>query len=413
VIRLDSRIALQDTKKRSLDKSLFFQRLKDIIGKHRNNEELKNELENIKKTVKTVVKNGSIISQRIIEILPHFTLHNETHFFNVLAFMEQLVPESTMDKLCAVECALAILSAFTHDIAMAISLEEKNKITGLAGKECDEHKAFLDFCNGRKKLLEVKEQLENRLLSSSSKEDIVWRIEALKQRLLGDYIRSTHSHEEIGFNRIHKWLDALEKDNPITFTYNRLDLKPLLCFLDVSHGQSMNWIEEAMVKKGYKKNDVYEMHSTDGTVNLAYLSWILHLADLLDCDSSRTPPVIYHHIGITDHVSKEHWEKHLSVHTIDFRKKKETGNVNLVFISHSCSGPIIHKMILDHVNYVNYQLNEIRTAMHTAPYGDKEKYMLNLPVRAGSDIQEQRDMKRINAHTYITISALNWLRMRL
>ena len=310
MIKLDERIKLQHQRDRSLEQSLFYQRLCNEIVKKYDNNPLKPELENLIRTVKRVTEQADIISTRIIEILPHYTLHNETHFYNVLAFMEQMVPEKTMADLSALECALAILAAFTHDLAMVIPLEEKSKILGKGPhKGCGEHKEFLNFCIRQKQYGEVMADLENRLSASASekREDIEWRIEILTERLLGDYIRSTHSHKERGYNCINTWLTAFEADNKLSFTYNGLPFKSLLCFLDVSHGQGMSWIEGEMVRKNRELKDVYTMSAADGTVNLAYLSWLLHLADLLDCDASRTPPIIYRHIGITDQVSKAHF----------------------------------------------------------------------------------------------------------
>ena len=132
MIHLDKRILLQlnqdpsrQAESRSLTQSLFFRRLRDEIPKEYENTPLKKELDTLIRTVKTIAGKASEISSYIVTIFPNYTLHNETHFYNVLAFMEQLVPEKTLARLSALECALGILAAFTHDLAMIISEEEK------------------------------------------------------------------------------------------------------------------------------------------------------------------------------------------------------------------------------------------------------------------------------------------------
>ncbi|MCB1781821.1 MAG: hypothetical protein KDJ34_17365, partial [Candidatus Competibacteraceae bacterium] len=64
--------------------------------------------------VRWVVENAQIISGQIVRRLPQYTLHNGTHLFNVLAIMEELLPEATRRQLTPLECALCILAAFTH-----------------------------------------------------------------------------------------------------------------------------------------------------------------------------------------------------------------------------------------------------------------------------------------------------------
>ncbi|MBN2444672.1 MAG: ATP-binding protein, partial [Spirochaetales bacterium] len=383
--------------------SLFYRRLKEEIRKEHENTPLKKELETLIRTVETVAGKASEISSHIVKILPHYTLHNETHFYNVLAFMEQLVPEPTLASMSALECALGIFAAFTHDLAMVISEEEKRKILGQGPHEgCEEHAKFQGFCMEQKQYGEAPVHLETRSAASApeKQEDVKWRIDALRERLLGDYIRSTHSHTGRGYNCINTWLTAFEADEDISFTYHGLSYKSLLCLLDVSHGQAMNWIEKEMKRRNRTLSDVYEMSTADGPVNFAYVSWLLHLADLLDCDASHTPPVIYRHIGITDQVSKAHWEKHLSVDCINFCYNKEKEEFDLTFVSHSCPSPIIHKMILDHVKQVNAQITEIRTAMYTAPFDGKEKYLLNLPASACAEIKEERDDRDKEKYLY-------------
>ena len=60
--------------------------------------------------------------------MPEYTLHDYTHSISILNIAANIIPEQTLNSLNNIELSLIIFSAFLHDIGMACSEEERNKI---------------------------------------------------------------------------------------------------------------------------------------------------------------------------------------------------------------------------------------------------------------------------------------------
>ena len=58
--------------------------------------------------LKTVIKN-----------MPEFTLHDETHIFNMLAIIDKIIPKNNMKELSIPDLLMLIISVFLYDIGMA------------------------------------------------------------------------------------------------------------------------------------------------------------------------------------------------------------------------------------------------------------------------------------------------------
>src|SRR6266404_1200990 len=64
------------------------------------------------------------LSNDVIRYMPLYTLHNERHILNVIGWMERLLGADGLAALSPLESALAILSAYVHDLGMTLSAEE-------------------------------------------------------------------------------------------------------------------------------------------------------------------------------------------------------------------------------------------------------------------------------------------------
>ena len=51
--------------------------------------------------------------------MPEFTLHDDTHIFNMLTIIGKLIPQENMKALSAPDLFMLIISVFLHDIGMA------------------------------------------------------------------------------------------------------------------------------------------------------------------------------------------------------------------------------------------------------------------------------------------------------
>src|SRR4051794_14678264 len=57
-----------------------------------------------------------------------FTLHNRDHAKKVLHLMGQLAGSETVARLSKLECAVLIYSAFLHDLGMALTATERERV---------------------------------------------------------------------------------------------------------------------------------------------------------------------------------------------------------------------------------------------------------------------------------------------
>ncbi|MEK7396969.1 MAG: hypothetical protein AAB116_08540, partial [Candidatus Poribacteria bacterium] len=160
------------------DESRFWKQIK----KYEEDKGNKTAIDALKASVRHVAEKSTDISDLIIRYLPQYTLHNETHILNVLSIMDALVPDEVMEKLTPLECALCIMSAYTHDLGMALTVDEYKKITD-EDNDTPERQKFLRFRDG---FGEETRQIER--WKKKGGEDAERRIELIEGHILASYI---------------------------------------------------------------------------------------------------------------------------------------------------------------------------------------------------------------------------------
>ena len=111
----------------------------------------------MKNSVNSVCEDAVNIAKDVRRWMPHFTLHDETHFLNVLWIMGELVPETTLKRMHPLECALCIMSAYVHDLGMAMS---KKEYEALADPATEAHRRYEAAKGENSELLEYLAVLE-------------------------------------------------------------------------------------------------------------------------------------------------------------------------------------------------------------------------------------------------------------
>lgn len=345
--------------------------------------------------VKALVKNAEIISEHVITHMPQYTLHNGRHLWNVLSYTEELAGES-IEEFSALECALLIMAVFVHDLGMVPDAEEVRAWEDSNAKT-PEAEAWQTYCAGhplwtqREKLPVEKETEKLQLLG----------------KVRADYLRETHADEAKplgGLNRINRWLERLEGFDPKLLEHRGLSYREPLALLAMSHGQSVDWLPERLTTckevSLEKKEDVYH-HDVGGEhVNWPYLSWLLRLADIMDFDASRTPAVVFEHLGIEDAVSVKEWQKHLSIASVSFLTDAEGAKVR--YVCNKCPSPRVEKAIHEFIGWINLELGHVATeqARGSRHYESrKETLQLNLPDKA-----EVKINAREGSYEYLDVS---------
>lgn len=268
--------------------------------------------------LKTVIKN-----------MPEFTLHDDTHIFNMLTIIGKLIPQENMKALSAPDLFMLIISVFLHDIGMAPDekyiLAWKNQ---LPEEEYDE---------------ELKEEREKfsrfRLTYTHQLADIERLIaekEFSKAQLLEDYIvteyiRTTHSIRAREIIATY-WAGKI--------VYQDTDLTEDLATICYSHSESYTYLLQM---------ESFRVCGQDEYLCIPFVATILRLADIIDFDPKRTPSVLFSHLAVKNPVSLNEWKKHQSINAWTISPKR-------ILFSAQCEHPAIEATILAFCNQIDEEL---------------------------------------------------------
>jgi hypothetical protein len=314
--------------------------------------------------LKTVVKN-----------MPEFTLHDDTHIFNMLTIMEKIIPVSNFEKLSTPDLLMLILSVFLHDIGMAP--EEKYILTW---------KNQLSDTEYNDELLKEKEVFQRFRMTYTHQLADIERLKAedqhskaqlLEDFIITEYIRTTHS------TRARKII-ANYWDRKII--YQDTDLTEDLASICFSHNENYTYLLNM---------ETFKICGQDTYLCLPFVATMLRLADIIDFDPKRTPPVLFSHLAVKNPVSLTEWKKHQSINAWTISSKK------LVF-SAQCEHPAIEAAILSFCDQIDEELrNGTVVLSNLSDEGldiDMTVYKIPLPPRIDRrKIQAKRDITTGNS----------------
>ena len=327
-----------------------------------------------------LAEHAKFVLAQINRFLPQYTLHDEHHILNVISIMDALTPTSVMDRLTPLECALCLLAAYTHDLGMALADEEYQQIIGTKGLT-PARKHYVAFRSG---YVEEVQQIER---LSSGDEEARRRADLIESHIRADYIRLTHVDEQIG--RVTTWLNEIKSarvaNNESLFTYAGYDFQEDLVNLSISHGCHVTWLRERLKSAWVPSDDDHFLRFLrhDEAVNLAFPGLLLRLADIMDFDATRTPRILFAHLGLDNTLSLNEWSKHLSITGWDFITH-DSGPPQLVYAAHQCQHPVYEKVIRDFLASIEAEIEAVRAELrlqsrYLGLQGDR--YDLFLPLK--------------------------------
>ncbi len=288
-----------------------------------------------------VAKQVEPILGRIPAFFEEYTLHDISHSENVIKNMWEFIPDKVKENLNAMEIYLLILSAYLHDVGMAVSKDEEDEIP--------KSEEFLKFRD--------KHEREVDLIEKYKEEDNTRAAEFYEKQIFMDYIRE-HHHERSYVYIIKNYSGerGLKIDNE---THARLVAK--ICR---AHRLDVKDLED--------KSEFDREYSMEGKfINLQFLAVCLRLGDTLDADNRRAPKILKEFINPRNPTSKEEWEKHLSVPEVGITEEK-------IKINATCKSPKYQRGLLDFLRKVEKEREDfIRLLKDNLPEISK-KYYLNL-----------------------------------
>lgn len=345
--------------------------------------ELKSKCDSKDSAVISLVNEGiSYAFQRTKTIVKHmgeFTLHDGDHLFRVLNLMEKLIPEESLKNFSIPELEILILSSFFHDIGMA---PEEKEI--LAWKKVwdykpefsdDEEKSSYDkfyrFFTARPDIKDVINQLI--LAGKHTDADIQ------KAYLITDYIRITHAERA-------KEIIAKDWNNKIL--YRDVDLT--VEFAQVCYSHNENALTLLDLDQNY-------LCGENTYACLPLLGVILRLADILDFDAKRTPPILFSHLNVKHPISIKEWNKHRSVQAWEI-------NSEIIQFHAKCKHPAIEAAIHEFCDMIDHELsvcNNILSTLNDSQLIANREINFKIPFQVDrKKIQTQKDVHNKPLYIY-------------
>ena len=293
--------------------------------------------------VKAVTAPAVALLKTVTAHMPLYTLHDERHILNIVGWMDWLLADA-MDHITPLEAALCLLSAYTHDLGMALSSDEHTKL--MQGDDPT-------FQRYRDRFPEQKRHID--ALRAEGK---IHGAQVIENHLVTSYLRETHADNKQAA-RMKSHLDAIvaTAKNESLFTYQTISFRRELGAISISHNQPVEWLR---AKLGGNVTATIGQQP----VNFAFVSLVLRLADIMDFDSSRTPAILFHHLGLERHInefdllnkeiSQREWRKHMAITGIAASKER------LTYEAKDCPHPVIHHGILQFMGWINAEVKGVR-----------------------------------------------------
>jgi len=227
----------------------------------------------------------------------NFTLHDAEHSWRVAQWMAELAGEEVLSGMQPYDLATLLLSAYLHDIGMSpeggkveayfdflISGERTSPNSGeevLSATEAEELQEWLDEeWDGR-----VPPLVEGRPSPDDNN---------LARKIAAYYVR--HRHNDWS----EPWIEKHVAPKAGELYSDWVADLVLLCR---SHHFGIRELRD-------ERFAPREVDSPATVLHLRYCACLLRLADVLDVDPERTPPILFEHRAVTGE-SAIHWRKHL------------------------------------------------------------------------------------------------------
>lgn len=369
----------------SFEDSFFCQRLNKLAKLNEDNE----TLANLVIATRKLLKSATSISKQIVRFLPQFTSHDEIHLWNVLGFMEQLAGGAAgIDKMSAGDCAMAVWAAFIHDLGMVLEAGELAAIDRIDEFDTEPNDQQLPT---DERVLAWRAYREGHEHWDSIRKDPNSPTSRMRLGLIrAAYIRDSHAREDAHTEhcRIADWLKFLaDGDRLILQALDDFAVSDQLVRVAVSHNQDIHWLERQLREQLNIADPHADLVDGDlGTVHWTWIGWLLRLADVFDCDKSRTPKILFDHGGITDSRSQTEWQKHLAIPSPPLWP--ETSKAPLQYICRKSPSPVVEKAIHQIIGWMNEEIEKVRMAQ-VAAVCDPPIPPVDLPRKAEVDIKQR------------------------
>jgi hypothetical protein len=251
-----------------------------------------------------------------------FTMHDRMHGNKVAHLMWHIIPAERRERLAPPEIGMLIGAAFLHDVGMALSPAERD---ARLDPESDLWERLEVDESLKQAIDELRTRVRDENLGETQRRRAERQLAQAEEVLLSQDTRERHATER----RYEEVLDGLVQmsqtdperipDPRVALSFDGDSFRKKLVEVCVSHGQDA----ESLVESD-RVNTALPRFPKDYpvgccNVDLHLVAAALRLADILDFDRERTPPVLFHYLlpgpltSAGDNRSILEWGKHLTI----------------------------------------------------------------------------------------------------
>jgi molecular chaperone HtpG len=262
---------------------------------------------------------GPILDRVTAREMDTFTMHDRRHGLKVAHLMWYILEPASREHLTPPEIALLVLVAHVHDVGMALTKQERLERLGASSDLWDK----LDVAES------TKARMERLRIDSASPQASVQRpakveLDQMEESLLALDTRERHA-TRARYEQVLLSLAEFHRRDPenipnidACLAFGGNSFREKLIDICVSHNEDA----EALVRRD-SENPTRPRFPRDFpvgacTVDLLMVAAALRLADIMDFDRERTPPVLFYYLIPSDLSPRDNrsvleWGKHMSI----------------------------------------------------------------------------------------------------
>jgi hypothetical protein len=314
-----------------------------------------------------------------------FTMHDSKHSLKVAHLMWHILKPDRRERLTPSEIALLVLSAYLHDLGMALSPKQREE---RLSPESDLWQHLEIDENLKNSIINLKEQTTDSQLPETKRDRARHKLQQAEEVLLCQDLRERHASREryeellIQLQGFHNADPSKLPDVESCLSFDGDSFRDKLIDICVSHGQDLDFLlgnDETNIERPRFPRD-YTIGSS--IADLHMVAAALRLADILDFDRERTPSVLFYYLLPTtlaphDDKSLIEWSKHMTISNWQIEEDA------VVFRGH-CKSHIIHHTVVLFCNDIE---NEIKSTQDTFLIR-KTDFPFNLPKSVQTKIEQ-------------------------
>lgn len=315
-----------------------------------------------------------------------FTMHDSKHSLKVAHLMFHIIHEDRRNNLTPPEIALLVISAFLHDLGMALSPQQREDRLDPESDLWYHLEVDQDLNDS---INQLKEIISNDKIPEAQRDRARYKLYQAEEALLCRDTRQNHATQQ-RYEELLNQLQQFHNEDPSSLpdvesclSFSGDSFRDKLIEICVSHGKDFEFLldnDDANIERHRFPKD-YTLGSYNADLHMVAAA--LRLADILDFDRERTPSVLFYYLLPTnltpqDDKSVMEWSKHLTISNWFIDEDA------VVYRGH-CKSHIIHHTIVQFCSDIE---REIKSTSDTFAIR-KTDFPFNLPKSVQSKIEQQ------------------------